>query len=225
MVFKPSLEAYESYENYAGERLLGESDSAAVKTDMAHWRTELKAAVESGKTVLVWLVAPESAYYYTGNKEFSGTGRSRTTTKLVGPVSSYEALPFTFENLVPRGGKEIAIMAPLGPLAPYWDEFGDESEYEVYFDGQNLTPLLGTKNKERVVGGVVRTEKGGALLLLPPLRWDEDELTYSRGKSRFWKKAGVELGHRLVTALVGASRLPRLHGRLRQRTRSRQKRR
>ncbi len=212
IIFKPSLAEYASHEHYAGERLLAESDSASIKSDMAHWRAELSAAVESGKTVLVMLTEPKHAYYYTGTKDFSGTGRSRVATKHVDQVSSYEAIPFDFENLVPRGGKEIAIMGPLGPLAAYWDEFGDGSEYAVYFDAGNLTPLLGTKNRERVVGGVIRTQKGGALLLLPPLRWDEDELTYWRGESRFWRKAGVALGHRLVTALVGASAMYKREG-------------
>jgi hypothetical protein len=212
VVFRPSLAEYHSYESYAGERLLSESDSADVHKELSHWRTELKAAVDGGKLVLVLLTQPQVAYYYTGAREHSGTGRSRVTTNIVAPVSSYDAVPFKFAGLVPRGGGEIAVLNPLGPIAAYWNEFGKDTRYEVYFDPDGLKPLLGTKNREKVVGGVIRTKAGGALVLLPPVFWDEDALSYTRGKKQYWRKSAVALGSRFVTALVAAHSAYRKQG-------------
>jgi hypothetical protein len=93
-------------------------------------------------------------------------------------------------------------MAELGPLSLYWSQFGASSAYEIYFESAGLQPLLGTKNREKAVGAMVRTKGGGALVLLPPVQWEEEDLTYTRGKSTFWRKEAAVLGKRLVTALV-----------------------
>jgi hypothetical protein len=63
----------------------------------------------------------------------------------VNDASSYESIPFKLQGLVPRGGMEISVLADLGPLAVYWNEFRAQSQYEVYFDPTGVQPLLGTK--------------------------------------------------------------------------------
>jgi hypothetical protein len=206
IIFTPTFADYHSYETYAGKPLISENDSQALSRHVAHWRGEIKAAVDSGKVVFVALVKPDEVYYYTGGKQFSGTGRSRVTTNLVDAATAYDSIPFRFEGLVPRGGTEISVLSDLGPLALYWNEFGARSMYEVYFnETASMSPLLGTKNREKVVGGLVQSKKGGALVLLPPVKWDETALTYTKGESTFWRKEATVLGQRLVAAFVGAS--------------------
>jgi hypothetical protein len=206
IIFTPTFSDYHPHETYAGRPVISEYDSQRLIRCCAHWRDEIKAAVDSGKVVFVTLVKPHEVYYHTGQREFSGTGRSRVSTNIVQPASSYESIPFGLEGLVPRGGTEISVLADLGPLALYWNEFGTSSEYEVYFnETESMRPLLGTKNREKVVGGLVRSRKGGALVLLPPVTWDETALTYTKGESTFWRKEATVLGQRLVAAFVGAT--------------------
>jgi len=45
--------------DYRGKRTLGQSGSFKVVEQSSHWRTELKAAVDHGKTVIVFLAKPE----------------------------------------------------------------------------------------------------------------------------------------------------------------------
>lgn len=214
ILFRPSFgDDYQSYEWYNGKPLIAEFDSPKISSDCKHWSSELKAAVEAGKTVFIFLTKPHDVYYHTGERTFSGTGRSRVTTQHVAPISSYDAIPLRLSGLIPRGGKEISTLRELGPLSVYWSEFGSQSAYEVHFDGTGLDPLLGTKKRERVVGAQVRTKGGGALVFLPPVQWDVDALTYSRGKSTFWRKDAVALGSRFVKALVSASEAFRRAGR------------
>lgn len=210
--FTPTFEGYNSYESYAGKPLISESDSQALSRDCAHWRDEIKTAVDSGKIVFVALAKPEEVYYDTGQRTYSGTGRSRVTTRQVNGASSYESIPFRLQGLVPRSGTEISVLADLGPLAIYWNEFGAQSQYDVYFDPTGLQPLLGTKKREKVVGAMVRSKAGGALVFLPPLSWDVETLTYTRGASTFWRKEAVAFGSRLVTSLVAASQALRRGG-------------
>jgi len=212
IIFTPSIGEYKCREYYAGKPLISENDSQAVIRDCAHWRREIETAVDASKVVFVMLVKPAEVYYDTGQRTFSGTGRSRVTTKHMEETTSYESVPFSFPGLVPRGGASISVLAELGPLAAYWSEFGSSSEYELYFDPTGLDALLGTKNREKVVGGLVRSKGGGALVLLPPVKWDFDALTYARGDSTFWRKKGIVLGNRFIAALLAASDALRREG-------------
>jgi hypothetical protein len=213
VVFAPSIAAYSGYESYAGHRLVDESDSVALSRDLDHWCAELSAAIASGKTVFVFLNEPEEVCYHTGSRGVSGTGRSRVTTKHVAPISSFRCLPVQLQGLTPRTGTEISVMGDLGALAVLWREFGAAAKYEVYFDAEGVQPLLGTKKREKVVGAVVPHQSGGALFLLPPIQWDEEALTYSRGAKTYWRKEAVGFGSRLVAALVEVGEARRRIGR------------
>jgi hypothetical protein len=212
ILFHPTFEEYDSLETYAGHPLITEADSPDLVRDCAHWSTELREAVEAGKVVFVFLAKPVDVYYDTGARTYSGTGRSRVTTRQVSPKNSYDSIPVRLVGLMPRGGAEVAVMQDLGPLAAYWSQFGPRSAYEVYFEPAGIRPLLGTKKREKVVGALVPTKKGGALVLLPPVQWDEDALSYSRGKGSYWRKEGVALGSALIAALVAASDALRREG-------------
>ena len=212
VIFTPTFVEYTSYESYAGKSLISEGHSPMIFADCAHWRKEIETAVNAGKVVFVMLTKPEEVYYHTGEQSYSGTGRSRVTTNLVALISSYDSLPFHLEGLTPRGGTAISILNDLGPLSIYWNQFSSMSIYEVYFDSKGIMPLLGTKNREKVVGGLIRTANGGAIVLLPPLSWDEDALSYTRGKSELWRKEAIVLGNQILTSVIAASDAIRRQG-------------
>lgn len=205
VLVSPHFDDYRSNEGYQGHRLLTRGDSAALLRDADHWRAELKVALDNGKVVFVYARAPVEVYYYTGSESHSGTGRSRVTTHHVAPKNSYSLLPISLAGLTPRRGKEISVLGPLGPLAAYWNDFGPSSAYEAYYDSGKGTDLLGTKKREKVVGSLVRTTGGGALVILPPLVWDEDALTYYRGSNAYWRKEAQRLGMRLLASFIAAS--------------------
>ena len=205
VLFWPTFADYSSTGTYAGRPSIDESDSADLVRDCGHWRTELENAVDSGKAVFVFLNKPVEVYYDTGRREYSGTGRNRQTTRIVDRRTSFDALPFTLRGLMPRGGTAIATFAALVPLSDYWRQFGPHSAYEVYFEAGDLTPILGTKSREKVVGAILRPTAGGAFVLLPPVNWDDESFTYTRGKSSYWSSRGIAFGRRFVGALVEAA--------------------
>jgi len=134
VLFWPHFGDYMSSDWYSGHRLLTESHSVRVQEDVAHWRSELKTAVENGKVVFVFMKSPQKVYYDTGARSHSGTGRSRITTRHVDSIESYDCLPFALNGLTPRSGKEISVISELGPMAAYWHEFGSMSAYEAYYE-------------------------------------------------------------------------------------------
>jgi hypothetical protein len=212
ILFRPGIPfSYRDYGQrpYQGKPTLGQSGSFKAVEHAKHWKSELKAAVEDGKTVVVFLAQPEEAFVYTGEQQFSGTGRNRQTTNIVAAFSSYHALPLRFEAVVPRRGREIRVASDLGPVAAYWREFGSMSPYEVYLEGQVGKPLLITKTGNKAVGAVVSAGKGH-LLLLPPIKYDEQAFTMHEDDGTYWNDDGVAFGARLAAALI------RLDGDLRQ---------
>ena len=80
VVFRPALEGYERDYNeptYNGLPLIGKNDSFKLTRDVSHWRSELKVALEAGKTVFVACGHGNGAHTYRANRNFRhGTERS-----------------------------------------------------------------------------------------------------------------------------------------------------
>jgi hypothetical protein len=202
ILFKPNIDYnYISDEEYSGKVLLNQRRSFSAVEAASHWRSELKAAYEGGKVVVVYLSKPVDVFVYTGDKTFSGTGKSRTTTNIVRPFSSYDALPYRFDKITPKGGEVIIPSADLGYLTGYWKDFAKYSKYEVYFEGKFSHVFLTTKTGEKVIGAAVQNK--GIMLFLPPFHYDEDDFYESDGESdEKWTTEGIAFGKRLIASLV-----------------------
>jgi hypothetical protein len=218
IVFQPGFPApaFSSGDSHQGKPCASESWSFRIREAFSHWRSEIKLAVEQGKTVVVYLVKPIDAFAYTGEKQFSGTGRNRLTTNIVSAISSYDVLPFRFESLVPKGGESIKVAGDLKHLAEYWREMGSHSAFEVHLAGKFTNTFLTTKAGDRVVGADLRSK--GTFLFLPPVQYDE--LVFTRpadageeveegedeegeeGKGAEWTEEGVNFGRRWISSLL-----------------------
>jgi hypothetical protein len=200
IVFEPSITAaYYSHEEYNGRRLLSQSDSFNIFETTSHWKSELKAAFDAGKTIFIFLSRLEQIFRYTGDKQFSGTGRSRVTTNLVTEFNNYQVLPVNIGRIVPRSGKEIRVAKDLRFLSTYWKEFADYSAYEVYLEGDFKDVVLTTKSGDKVVGAIIEGQKG-TMILLPPIRFDTDDFLTKSGQN--WNAKGIAFGKRLTAVLV-----------------------
>jgi hypothetical protein len=60
---------------FSGVPMLTEHSSFEAKKRVDHWRSEIVAAIGAGKLVIVYLRVPTERYRYTGDKNYSGTGR------------------------------------------------------------------------------------------------------------------------------------------------------
>ena len=111
IVFRPSLGIFHSYSmtDYLGKKILPHSSSFQAMEKISHWTAQLRTAFESGKTIVVFLPPKEEMFRYTGEKTFSGTGRSRITTESVAPISNYDFLPVKFEELVFGQGRGMKL--------------------------------------------------------------------------------------------------------------------
>jgi hypothetical protein len=106
ILFEPGFGNHYGTVAYNGVPRFDEHSSFVVKKQVQHWKSEIIAAVEAGKLVIIYLVKPKEYYRYTGEKQQSGTGRSRTVTNIVEEISSYAAVP-NLNHVVSKSGSEI----------------------------------------------------------------------------------------------------------------------
>ncbi len=206
IIFEPSLGTPHAFSMYQGKSLIEEHASFRVKAALAHWRRELQDALSAGKVVIVYLARPIDAFVHTGNKSFSGTGKNRQVIDNVAPVNSYEALPFDLSADV-RQGKGVAPPQAGSLISSYWAEYGSLSPYEITLRGEFTHKLLQTRTGKKVVGVRMNVEFG-TLLLLPPLRYDDDAFTrYDKKENAYWNKKGEKFGEKLLDHIVGLARI------------------
>ena len=167
----------------------------------------------AGRTVFMLMKSREDVYVSTGDKKYSGTGRNRQTTNIVRPLSNYEVLPFS-ASIVEFNGTAMVLSPGEHILREYWQQFGEESSYQVHItDPQTVKPLVVARHSKRVVGAMIRTKSGGALVALPWIDFYRDEFLddapddndgegQSSGAADFrWTPQAVEWGSRYLGCL------------------------
>ncbi len=200
ILFEPNLVYQTDYINptFQGKPSLSEASSTQCLEAIKHWREELKMAFESGKTIIIFMKAIEEVFYSTGQKQYSGTGKNTRTTNIVDIVENYKMIPIDFKNKKVANGKNIKFTQPANFLKPYWELVKDFTDYQLYFEDENVQPLILTKTGDKLVGGILRNDKGGTILLLPPLKLPENFIEITR-----WSKEAIQFGKSLLGQIVG----------------------
>jgi hypothetical protein len=203
----PGRCSFEYNQEYGGKAILSHSPSFSTKGYLDHWRAEIVAEVNVGKLVIVYLSKLDEYYRYTGSQQFSGAGRSRVSTNVVTPISSYEAIP-NIKRVTPKSGNEIRLERGAAYLSTYWNESSEYSPDEVEIEGDFNRVILRSKAGDRIVGAAFHG-KGGVLLFLPPLQYDESEFLRGGEKEkgeneekRYWTQPALKFGKRLNASLI-----------------------
>ena len=169
VIFVPDISSMLSYrQTYQGKISLDENNSFKLRERCEHWRSEIKLAVDAGKTVIVYLDELKEIFVDTGERQYSGTGRNRQTTQLVEPYSNYQCIPLA---LGPRNasGSSMRLSPKASALNQYWLQFGDQSTFEVTISKTKPQAPITTKAGDQIVGGIYRTSAGGNVVTLPML--------------------------------------------------------
>jgi hypothetical protein len=192
-------------ESYQGKPLFNHYISSRVEQNLHHWRSELVAATNAGKIVIIFLAKPLIYFRYTGDQQFSGTGRSRVTTNIVTQVESYTSVP-NITSVEAKSGREVRLTKEASYLAPYWKEFSEYSRYEAFINGKFSYALLKTKTGNKTVAAAFQGK--GSLLFLPPIRYDENKFVKydSKKKESYWTPDALKFGKRLISALSTLSK-------------------
>lgn len=205
VLFEPRLVYQSDYINptFQGKPSLSETSSTQCMEAIAHWREELKISFESGKTIFIFMQSMEQVFYNTGQKQYSGTGKNTRTTNIVDIVENYKMIPIDFKNKKIANGKNIKFTQEANFLKSYWELIKDFTEYQLYFEYEKAKPLILTKSGDKTVGAMLRNDKGGTILLLPPLDLPKDFTQSSLdGKQELWTQKAIQFGKSLLSQIV-----------------------
>ncbi len=220
VLFKPNISDYihNGYggDNYQGKPCLGDDLSFRLKESCEHWRREIKEAVESGKTIFVFLNKLESVYVATGEMRTSGTGRNQKETRIVTEYSNYSSLPLPAKYVVSEGRKMNLNHIYKDILHDYWEVFEEKSFYNVYFPENLSGASIITKTGNKAVSLVLRGENSnGALMLLPDIEFEDNSFFESNESEEiFFSKEGQNFSSSLISAIVDIDKKLRSAGEL-----------
>jgi hypothetical protein len=201
VLFKPAISEFvdDYYSTFQGKPSLGDSASFVAKECCEHWRREIKQAVEAGKTVLVYLPPVYEVYVDTGQRSYSGTGRSQKTTRHVSLLTNYDAIPTKVDPVVASGASMKLAVKGADVLASYWSEFSARSTFQVVLSAPDVPACIHTRTGEKAVGAMYRSKTStGTLLLLPDI--DFYASNFLKGKN--WTSAAKQFASAFIASVV-----------------------
>ncbi|WP_240989718.1 hypothetical protein [Cupriavidus taiwanensis] len=203
VLFRPDIDEFVSYsEKFQGKPSLSDSTSFLLKECCEHWRRELKQAVDTGKTVIVYLPPLTEVYVDTGKRTYSGTGRNQKTTTHVALYSNYEAIPASLSPVLTSGTAMKLVDRGSEILAAYWGAFEKHSAYQVLLTAESVPGCLVTRSGGKLVGALYRAKtSAGTLLCLPDIDFYSDEFFDEENDE--WSKEGQLFSKHLVASIVG----------------------
>lgn len=204
VLFKPEIDVFCSYADYyQGKPSLSDSSSFQLKECCEHWRREIKQAIETGKTVLIFLPTLKEVFVDTGQRSYSGTGRNRQTTRHVELYTNYQAIPVNLNPVTASGTSMKLVDKGTEVLASYWADFEAHSHYQVLLTESKVSVCLTTRTGAKPVGAIYRSKaSSGALLLLPDIDFCDDKFIKEEEGKQTWTPAALQFAGKFVSAIV-----------------------
>lgn len=220
VVFNPNFKDFVGtyHEWYRGKPSLSDAASELLRESTQHWRRELGETLKAGKNIYIFLPELEEVYIDTGERQHSGTGRNRETTRIVSLFNNYEVLPFGIE-VTASEGRGMTLTTAGAFLSDYWRQFAEFSIYRVLLSGKTGTSLVVTKSGNKTVGALVSSpDAAGSFVLLPHLDLADARFVRQVKKAKptkppgeddddeeakyVWTSEGQKFGSQLAEALL-----------------------
>lgn len=168
--------------SYKGKRMISENESHRMIEEFERTKSQLVELLKQGKNVFVLMGADENCYIYTGQKEYSGTGKNTRATNIVTEYNVFSFLPIDIKPIMVSGEKfDIACQSPY---SAFFQATKDMSYYEAYFDAPKGSSLLKISNSDKTVSAVFECYKGKIIIL--PYPYGEEYFNDEKD----WKKQG-----------------------------------
>lgn len=202
ILFKPQISEFVEnyYTSFQGKPSLGDTSSFVAKECCEHWRREVKQAVETGKTVLIFLPSVDEVYVDSGRRTYSGTGRNQRTTRHVELLTNYDAIPIKVAPVVANGSSMKLASKGADVLGTYWTEFASRSVFKVVLGAStDISACILTRTGDKTVGAIHKCKTSpGTLVLLPDI--DFYDKNFLKGQT--WTSAAKQFAGALVASIV-----------------------
>ena len=148
---------------YKGAPSLDLTESARLDADIARRRSELAMLLEQGATVVLFLPAPYEWYVDSGDRTYSGTGRSRVTNINVSARKLTSLFPFHVTTQAAESS-ELELVAGE-PFASYWRKVGAHLSTVAFMQEEFGTPVVRIRNTRCVVASIGQVGSGVVITL------------------------------------------------------------
>lgn len=157
---------------YKGHKCLSDDDSVAIVEDIERRKIEISELLKLGRTVIVYLPSSQICYIDTGERQYSGTGKNRQTTRIVKNIDLLSVLPVKFQT-VEATGTNIDFRGE-DPFSVFWNANKKYLSFTSYYQEPIGRPLWFLKGTDRVVGSYLPFEKGN-IIFMPTYSDDEED--------------------------------------------------
>lgn len=185
---------------FQGQNLLAQTDSHKIVKDFSLIKQQITECLKQGINIYVMLGKNENCCVYTGDTEYSGTGKNARRTNIVTEFNMYSFLPVKLKPTHVTGEKMELCGKP--PYSEFFKRTLSFQYYNAFFDAPPNATLLKIPNGGKALAAVYEHEKGRLIFL--PQTYSEEE--YSDSKK--WKKdaknyldALFELNQKLSSSL------------------------
>lgn len=204
----PHYGVYMDHSKYMGYRNLDSDDSVHILEDRERRIKEMIELVNIGKTLIVFCPIPDKCYIDTGQREHSGTGRSRTEITLVTGINISSFLPEKVQSETTKSRGEEIVFDGDDIFHSFWNKIKNIVHYKAYFNSSVGKPFLFIKGTEKPVGTWLTFEKGN-IVFIPHLAEEHDfnKLTEYKNAVSTFISAIIDLVNDLKT-LTGEYSLP-----------------
>jgi hypothetical protein len=209
ILFRPAIPDVWRYgaEAYQGKTCFDDESSFALKEATEHWRREISQAIESGKTVVVFLAPPDEVFVATGEQRYEGSGRLARRVRTVVLHSNYSTLPVRLSVTNSSGSAMKLAPHNTESITLYWKEFGPTSEYKVLLSKDTKGVCLLTKSGDHPVGAIYRSQNSsGALILLPDIDFSPESFFRAKEGKKYWTSEAQKFAARMVSEIVAVDK-------------------
>lgn len=169
--------------SFQNKTCLSEYNSAQIVEDFKKIKEQIDELLKQGRNVFVLMGNNEKCYIYTGEKQYSGTGKNARQTNIVREFDTYSFLPIKL-NVTEVIGEQIDICC-TSPYREFFTNTRDCYYYASYFSVEENSTILGKiKGTDKAVATVI-PYGSGKIVLLPKI-YEEEESHTEDG----WKENG-----------------------------------
>lgn len=164
---------YPHSEDYRGYPCLNSHGSVLIFDDRSRRMSEMTDLGKLGRALVIFIPAPKKFYIDTGQRTYSGSGRNQRTIIQVTEESLNSFIPISGDfNTLEASGTKIDFHGN-DLLKNFWSANKGKLHFNAYFTHPIGSPFLFIQGTDKIVGSLIRSERG-IILLLPHLMEEEE---------------------------------------------------
>lgn len=177
-------DTYHDDGTFENKTLLSEYSSHQILEDFSIIKDQIIELLKQGRQLFLLMGKNENCCIYTGEKQYSGTGKNARRTSIVRELDMYSFLPVSIKATHVYGN-ELSICGN-SPYRDFLKQTTDCCQYASYFSvREKHTPLAYIAGTGKIAAAVIPYEAGKIICLPQP--YYKDDYT----KVEYWRKNGT----------------------------------